>query len=397
MSLLSPRSHPWLHFSALLLACSDDSAGAGPDTGQAASSSTGGAPDTPTQADPSSSGADPSPSSSTSQDDPGTGSTGFADPGPVCGDGVQGPKEGCDEGEANDDYGFCTHACQLNVCGDGKVLVGVEGCDEGAANSDTGYCRADCQLGVCGDGFVFAGLEQCDAGDRPSEAYGQCDASCTLNRCGDGHLDPGFEECDDGADNGVGGGRGRLAGCDLDCGFAGRRLFISSQTFDGDLGTRAGADLACQNLAKAAKYKHPDRFRALLADAEVGPADFVADDPGGRPFILPSGLILAADYPALIAGGPGDGVVMTETGETLHAAKVWTNLNVAGTAYLKDAASTCAGWSSADLTKTARVGLNAPPPGDAAALAEWKAGKQWLSYITKPCKNLHRLYCVEAT
>ncbi|HEY0134765.1 MAG TPA: hypothetical protein VGB85_11810, partial [Nannocystis sp.] len=59
--------------------------------------------------------------------------------------------------------------------------------------------------------------------------------------------------------------------------------------------------------------------------------------------------------------------------------------------------STCAGWTSAELTKAARIGLNAPPPGDAAALAEWKAGKQWLSLKNRPCQTANRLYCIEAT
>jgi len=123
----------------------------------------------------------------------------------------------------------------------------------------------------------------------------------------------------------------------------------------------------------------------------------VIEDPAGRPFILPSGLILAASLAELLKNGPGAGITMTETGETLHAQRVWTNLNVVGTAYLKDAASTCADWSSADVAKSARIGWNAPPPGDAAALATFKAEKQWLSYETRNCNFSYRIYCIEAT
>ena len=186
-------------------------------------------------------------------------------------------------------------------------------------------------------------------------------------------------------------------GCDLECGLAGRRLFLSSKLSNGDLGTRIGADLACQNMAEAANFKHFDRFRALLADADTDPADFVIEDPAGRPFILPSGLILAASFAELLKNGPGDGITMTETGETLHTERVWTNLNVAGTAYLKDPASTCAAWSSADIAKSARIGWNAPPPGDAAALATWKSQKQWFSFETRNCNSAYRIYCIEAT
>ncbi len=389
----------WLFLLIVLTACSDGAAGVGSVPGSTGDTSTSGSPDTPTSAGPSSSGdnsSTDSPTSTTSTSDTGAGSTEFADPGPICGDGIQGANEGCDDGEGNDSYGWCTETCELNICGDGKVLAGMEGCDEGPLNLDTGYCRSDCQLGVCGDGFVFAGIEECDAVE-PSDAYGKCDASCTVNRCGDGQLDPGFEECDEGPDNGVGEGERGKVGCDLECGLAGRRLFLSSKTFTGDLGTRIGADLACQNMAKAAKFKHFDRFRALLADAEVDPADFVMEDLAGRPFILPSGLILAASLAELLKNGPGDGVTMTETGETLYDQKVWTNLNVAGTAYLKDTDSTCANWTSADLAKSARIGWNAPPLGDAAALAEWKAENYWLSFKTLPCKYAYRIYCIEAT
>ena len=397
MQISRPLAFTWLPFLVLLTACSDGAAGSVP--GSTGDTSTGESPGTPTSAGPSSSGESSSSTSTTSTSstgDTGAGSTEFADPGPICGDGIQGPNEGCDDGEGNDSYGWCTEICELNICGDGKVLVGIEGCDQGALNLDTGYCRSDCLLGVCGDGFLFTGVEECDAVE-PTDGYGKCDANCTINRCGDGHLDSGFEECDEGPDNGVGEGERGKVGCDLECGLAGRRMFLSSKQFTGNLGTRVGADLACQNMAKAADFKRYDRFRALLADADTAPADFVIEDPAGRPFILPSGLILTASFAELLKSGPGDGVTMTETGETLHAQWVWTNLNVAGTAYLDDAASTCADWSSADVAKTARVGRNAPPPGDAAALAAWMAQKKWLSEQTRSCKYAYRIYCIEAT
>jgi len=316
----------------------------------------------------------------------------------TCGDGVQDPGEGCDAGADNGPYAACTDLCQHNVCGDGRVLAGVEGCDEGPANVDDGYCRSDCQLGVCGDGFVFAPVEACDAGEANGPVYGQCDEQCSINRCGDGELDEGFEECDAGEYNGTKrGGEVGLAGCDLDCGFAGRRIFLSSQKFTGDMGTRAGADLACQTMANEAAFPRWDRFRALLADSDGGPNDFVLPDPEGRPFILPTGLILAADYPALLQSGPGAGVTTTELGETLYKQQVWTNLDPFGDAYLVDPASTCAEWSSAADAKSARGGYNAIPPGDAAALAEWKSKKQWFSYANLNCVKSYRIYCIEAS
>ncbi|HEY0138680.1 MAG TPA: hypothetical protein VGB85_31565 [Nannocystis sp.] len=345
------------------------------------------------------------PTGTDTDDVPGPGTTGEASNGgstgsvAVCGDGIVDSGEGCDDGAGNGPNAACTSACRPNVCGDGDVYAGVEGCDEGAENVDTGYCRSDCQLGVCGDGFVFAALEECDAAEANGTVYGQCDTNCTINRCGDGELDAGFEECDEGELNGSGqDDEMGLAGCDLDCGFAGRRIFLSSQFFTGDMGTRAGADLACETMAYAAGLRHSERFKALLADAKGAPNDFVQANPqDDRPFILPTGVVLAASYPDLIASGPGAGITTTELGEVLYEKKVWTNVNPFGDAYLEDPASTCASWTSADKLNSARLGYNAVAPGDAAALAEWTAKKQWLSFSSEGCNFSYRIYCVEAS
>jgi len=82
---------------------------------------------------------------------------------------------------------------------------------------------------------------------------------------------------------------------------------------------------------------------------------------------------------------------------TLSKKNVWTNVNPAGDAYLEDPASTCADWSSADKLKSARAGINAVAPGDAAALAEWRANKHWLSAVSLSCSAPYRIYCIEAS
>ena len=368
------------------------------ETGDSEGSSTGDEP--PPDGVPTGTNTDAPPVPGATDDSTSTGDSSGTAAVEVCGDGIVDSGEGCDEGPANGPYAACTELCQINVCGDGHVHLGVEGCDEGASNVDTGYCRSDCQLGACGDGFVFAALEECDAGEANGPEFGQCDTNCTINRCGDGELDVGHEQCDDGALNGSGEpGELGQAGCDVDCGFFGRKIFLSSQVFTGDMGTRAGADLACELMATQAGYKTPYRYRALLADSKGSPNSFVVPDPDGlgRPFILPGGLIVAASYDELIHFGPGEGITTTEQGEMLFEERVWTNVNPAGDAYLEDPASTCADWSSADILKSARVGLNAVAPGDAAALAEWRATKSWLSATSLSCNKPYRIYCIEAT
>ncbi len=62
----------------------------------------------------------------------------------VCGDGVVGPHEQCDDGPANADApDACRTYCQLPTCGDQIIDKGEE-CDNGPAGDDS--CTADCKL-----------------------------------------------------------------------------------------------------------------------------------------------------------------------------------------------------------------------------------------------------------
>lgn len=170
------------------------------------------------------------------------------DAGDVCGDGVRGITEACEDSNtaANDGCSStCTiepgyrcpstvGACRPIVCGD-RMIEAPERCDDGNAASNDG-CSSTCQVeegytcpvaGVacsateCGDGHV-AGLEQCDDGNAASsdgcssecrlEAGFYCPsagAACLPTTCGDGMLQ-GLEQCDDG-------GRRAYDGCDPDC------------------------------------------------------------------------------------------------------------------------------------------------------------------------------------
>jgi len=112
------------------------------------------------------------------------------------------------------------------VCGDG-ILGGVEACDDGNTTADDG-CSATCtveadfvclvpgkpcaRIGTCGDAMLKSG-EACDDGNMTSldgcsetcqvEAGWICPvlgASCIAAECGDGIV-AGDEDCDDGDDN----------------------------------------------------------------------------------------------------------------------------------------------------------------------------------------------------
>ncbi|MBK8010403.1 MAG: DUF4215 domain-containing protein [Deltaproteobacteria bacterium] len=158
----------------------------------------------------------------------------------LCGDGVRGMLEACDDGNLDSGDG-CSAMCEgepgwdcpvdgapcdrVAFCGDGRLsLVLGETCDDGNTMGGDG-CSPHCQLEpdslcptpgaacfstvACGDGFV-AGTEQCDDGDVV--AGDGCGPTCQLEtgwscpspgrpcvalRCGDGVV-AGVEQCDDG-------------------------------------------------------------------------------------------------------------------------------------------------------------------------------------------------------
>ncbi|MEZ4385822.1 MAG: DUF4215 domain-containing protein [Nannocystaceae bacterium] len=121
--------------------------------------------------------------------------------GNVCGDGILGGDEQCDDGDMNGSArSTCNEDCTTKaaVCGNGVEEVGEE-CDDGNTDDGDG-CAADCTIeitNVCGDGML-GDDEQCDDGnDVPADG---CENDCTISppgECGNGEQE-WDELCDDG-------------------------------------------------------------------------------------------------------------------------------------------------------------------------------------------------------
>lgn len=117
----------------------------------------------------------------------------------ICGDGLQGATEACDDGNTTDGDGCSANCASNETCGNG-VLDPGEACDDANLADDDG-CHANCEIPRCGDGIIDAAFgEQCDAGTTNSDAPdAPCRLNCQLPRCGDGIADPSrSEQCDDG-------------------------------------------------------------------------------------------------------------------------------------------------------------------------------------------------------
>ncbi|HEY0133221.1 MAG TPA: hypothetical protein VGB85_04050, partial [Nannocystis sp.] len=262
---------------------------------------------------------------------------------------------------------------------------------------DNGFCTSQCRLNYCGDGHLFVGWELCDNGVANSDFYGStCGEQCTpAPRCGD-HIVQAAEgeECDLGPDNG--GLKGDEQGilCEATCRSKSLRAFVTSEAFGGDLGGLDGADKKCRDAAMTAGLGEAYRFHAYLSTP-----DFSANDrfPGPMaeplPYILLTGKKLADSHAKLLYEGPlGEGLSVTELGESLYDTAVATNTSPSGKSYSPD--QHCLAWTSADPLLKARYGFTFP--SDPGQLAGWASNGEWVSKSFVGCKDpiLH-LYCLE--
>ena len=329
--------------------------------------STGAEPDpttvsTPTTGPPTT--GDPSPANDGSSGDPPGGTSGAANTSeapPGCGDGVIDPGETCDDSFANN-------------------------CEDAA-------CLPTCVLAACGDGYVHADVEDCDLGAGNSNAYGGCAPGTCLwgPRCGDGQVDPGDELCDPGVAVDP---RSETVPCAPTCRFAGRIVFLSSQIYTGDLGGISGADLKCQTLANAFDPGHAHTYRAWISDAVSAPAmTFVHGAMfAATPYVLRSGVEVAASFDDLIQHGPNVGITLTDTLETHVDKRVWTHTTHAGVTVPDD--HHCAQWTSKPFNLNGIVGINGLPP-DSPDRQTWTDERWWTRFTDRSCNLLARLYCFE--
>ena len=334
---------------------------------------------------------------STSED---TGSTGDDAPVPTTGQVEELGTSGTSTGEPDD--GSTADASTMDAsttgptepgCGDG-VVQGDEECDDGVVeNMLDGSCLPTCVAARCGDGVVQTGVDECDFGDYNDYNYGGCiPKTCKWGpRCGDGDVDAPDEVCDPGDPNGQ---DSELVGCDASCRFKGRLVFLSSVGFTGNLGGLAGADALCRSLAANFDSTHADSYIAWLSDAKTSPLQRI---PHGAdyleiPYVLRSGVQVAASFKDLVSNGPWPGINITDTYEVAVDVQVWTNTAIDGSG-LPDV-DYCAGWGSESADHSARVGRNWLQ-ADSKDFDLWKLFGHWTSEKTTSCDVKRRLYCFE--
>lgn len=286
----------------------------------------------------------------------------------MCGDGVIGEGEACDDGDLQPDDG-CSPTCTLE-CGDTMLNPGEE-CDDGNVMDNDG-CASDCKSEYCGDNIVQSD-EECDDGNlSPNDG---CSEACQFEACGDGVMtEP--EECDDA--NMV--DRDGCTHCLRDL-----FVFVSSAVQNGNFGGSGGADAFCTKLAATAGLPGT-KYVALVA---TSPLDTPSKRLGktARPYLLPTKELVAVDKAALLGGTLVAPIDVDEYSKKMvgspdcdAAGLVWTGLTASGEA----SASNCALWL-----------LATPFPNGSAGSFSSIGGTRFAT-CNIGCNSKLRLYCAES-
>lgn len=176
-----------------------------------------------------------------------------------------------------------------------------------------------------------------------------------------------------------------------------RFVFVTSQTFDGDLVSAAAAlessefegtdgilagDYICQYLAENADVPLPGTYMAWLSDATRSPSSRF-DTSFTGPYVLTTGTAIAYDWADLIDGSLNASIYYDENAISMYpiAAHAWTNTFSIGT---PGGSSGCISWTSAESSlPSSLVGYTN------------SYGSQWTNNGSETCDWSFHLYCFQ--
>lgn len=154
-----------------------------------------------------------------------------------------------------------------------------------------------------------------------------------------------------------------------------RRIFVTSKTFLGNLGSLSAADALCDSLA--ADGGLGGSWRAWLGDSSASAASRLSHS--AAPYVLVTGTEIAKDWAGLTSGTLEHVIDVDEHGGSQYAndPAVWTDAwGDGGTA-----GASCNDWTSASLSVGAMTGL--------------VQGCDWTACGQRGCAYAAALYCVE--
>ena len=154
-----------------------------------------------------------------------------------------------------------------------------------------------------------------------------------------------------------------------------KTVFVTSETYTGDLGGLAGADQKCNALAATAGLS--GTYMAWLSSDLASPSTRFARST--VPYALVDGTVIADDWDDLVDGFLALPIYLTESATDEPNRPVWTGTTFSG----NPIAQMCHDWTTDDFESTAVLGSTGISRGG------------WTANYRTTCNQLARLYCFE--
>ena len=162
----------------------------------------------------------------------------------------------------------------------------------------------------------------------------------------------------------------------------GKTVFVTSETYTGNLGGLAGADAKCQERANDAGL--PGTYKAWLSASTNSVSERFDRSFDDFPFVRTDGVRIANNWGDLTDGTLLVAIDRNEFGNSGGVDRVWTNSDASGdsAATENDPTLACYDWTSTSGSSFI---------GDVTATSS----RQWALFTSGPCNNQYRLYCFQ--
>lgn len=169
------------------------------------------------------------------------------------------------------------------------------------------------------------------------------------------------------------------------------RVFVTSQSFTGNLGGVGGADRKCQAAANASKLARGGTYKAWISAGTPAssPSQRFTNRAQAGPYVLVNGTVVANDWADLTTSKSGEylraRINVTELGTTATGTNLtWTATATDGSPSTLFEGPTCQGWT---------IGNNVDVYG---GIGNWNRQEDfWTAFGTWFCTNDLRLVCFE--
>lgn len=152
-------------------------------------------------------------------------------------------------------------------------------------------------------------------------------------------------------------------------------VFVTNQTYDGNLGGLTGGDEKCNSAAQAAGLS--GTFRAWLSLDFMNPSNRF--DRSLTPYVLLDNTTIATDFDDLIDGNIQAPIDKNEYGQPVSPSNAWTNTKANG--FPSSFSNNCEQWSF--------------PFGTGVTGSTGESDNEWTAIELQPCSRPARLYCFQ--